>query len=149
MFACTARILAAFTLSAVAGCGTTATTGEEKPPPTEAQRRLIAIGDAYVRATAKLNRPPNNVNELIPFLKPIGKPEELLKSPEDNQNFEIVYGSMLIGSKATGSEMPIVAYEKSGKDGKRNVLRGVSDTLLMTATELKSAKFPDGYRLPF
>lgn len=138
-----------FACGLVAGCGQTIITGEEKAPPTEVEKRLLAIGDAYVRATAKLQKPPANVNDLMPFLKQVGKPEELLKSPEDNKNFEIVFGSNLIGQKATGTEVPIVAFERTGKDGKRNVLRGDRETLLMTEAELRSAKFPDGYRLPF
>jgi hypothetical protein len=131
------------------GCGAPSHTGEEVPPPTEAQKRLLIIGDAYVRATAKNGKPPQNLNDLLPFLKARGKPDELLRSPDDNQNFEIVYGSNLIGLKVTGSDVPIVAYERAGKGGQRNVLRGDRETLLMSESELRSAKYPDGYKPPF
>ncbi len=132
-----------------AGCGSSENTGEELPPPTECQKRLLAIGRAYVDATASNGKPPQSVKDLTPFLKPIGKPEELLKSPDDNQNFVIVYGSNLIGLKATGSDRPIVAFEKTGTGGKRNVLRGSRETFIMSESELRSAKYPEGFKLPF
>ena len=132
-----------------AGCGSAANNGEDAPPPTECQKRLIAIGKAYVGASAKNNRPPRNAADLLPFLKEAGKPDELLKSPDDGQNFEIVYGSSILALKETGSDVPIVAYERTGKNGQRNVLRGNRETLLMSESELKSGKFPEGYKFPF
>ena len=145
--------LFAFALALVcwcaAGCGNSTNTGEDAPPPTECQKRLIAIGKAYVGASAKNNKPPANVGELLPFLKEAGKPDELLKSPNDGQNFEIVYGCKILAIKETGSDVPIVAFERTGKNGERNVLRGNRETLLMSKSELKSGKFPDGYKFPF
>jgi len=139
----------------LAGCGNGEPQFKEEPVPTECQKRLRIIGDTYVRATQKLNRPPNNMTELMQSLKdymkaqPSLKLEDVLKSPEDGQPFEIVWGVQLLQLKERGSDMPIVAFEKIGKNGERNVLRGNRDTILMSESELRSAKFPSGYKFPF
>lgn len=121
----------------------------ERDPPTPTERQLESIGDAYVRATIKLDHPPGSLTELMPWLKEQGNPEEILRSPNDGQNFEIVWGVELRRLKARGSDIPIIAYERLGKDGTRHVLRGRSEVLRMSESELRSAKFPDGYSFPF
>jgi hypothetical protein len=139
-----------------AGCGNGEPQFKEEPVPTECQKRLRIIGDTYVRATQKLNRPPNNLSEFMPTLKDYvkaqpsaGKADEILKSPNDGQLFEIVWGVMLLQLKDRGSDVPIVAFERVGANGERNVLRGSRETLLMSERELRSGKFPDGYKPPF
>src|SRR5262249_20657743 len=102
------------------GCGSP----PEPEPPTPTRRQLESIGDAYVRATIKLNRPPAKLEELLPSLAEHGKTQQLLLSPNDGQPFEIVWGNELRMLKATGNDIPIIAYEKVGKDGVRHVLRG-------------------------
>jgi hypothetical protein len=160
MFARRSRWTAAFLTIAsccgMAGCGSDGTSPKELPPPTECQKRLLIIGDSYVRITQKLNRPPNNLTELTLALRDYaraqgsaGKVEDILKSPDDGQPFEIVWGVMLLQMKERGSDVPIVAFEKTGTNGQRNVLRGNRETLIMSERELRSAKFPSGYKLPF
>jgi hypothetical protein len=127
------------------GCSSSAT----PEPPTPTAINLQAIGDAYVRATQRLTRPPANLNELLPSLKEHGKVEQLLRSPSDGVNFEIVWGIELRMLKARGSDVPIVAYERFGKDGLRHVLRGRSEVLLLSEGSLKAAKFPEDYKFPF
>ena len=127
------------------GCGSIAT--HELPSPTEAD--LLKIGGAYARATAKLGRPPTNRKELIPFLDPKLPASQIFRSPNDGEDFEIVWGVELRELKAQGNDVPIVAYEKRGKEGKRYVLRGRSEALVMSEGELKSAVFPAGYKFPF
>jgi|GEM_PF-283481 len=129
--------------------GCNRTNNVERDPPTPTERQLESIGDAYVRATIKLDHPPGSLPELMPWLKEQGNPEEILRSPNDGQNFEIVWKVELRRLKARGSDVPIVAYERLGKDGTRHVLRGRSEVLRVSESELKSAKFPDGYQFPF
>jgi hypothetical protein len=118
-------------------------------PPSPIQRNLTNLGSAYVFATQRLNRPPANHDELLPDLKNQGSPEELLRSPNDGERLELVWGVELRALEAKGNEIPVIAYERKGKDGKRYVLRGQSEVLLLTESQLKSARFPPGYTFPF
>jgi hypothetical protein len=52
-------------LGCLAGCSSPVPTEELSPTG----RKLEAIGDAYVRATTQLHRPPQNLQELVPTLK--------------------------------------------------------------------------------
>jgi hypothetical protein len=126
------------------GCG-----GARPEPASPAGQHLERIGNAYLRATIGFNHPPANEKELLPFLREQGKPEELLRSPADGEPFVLVWGVELRRLTATGNDVPVVAYEKTGKDGKRHVLRGRADVSLLTDRELKNATFPKGYLFPF
>jgi hypothetical protein len=128
-----------------AGCGQSV----DFTPPSPTQRNLTNIGSAYTSATIRLNRPPANLEDLSPDLEKHGPTADLLRSPNDGELFELVWGVELRGLKAKGNEIPVIAYEKKGRDGKRHVLRGRSEVLLLTESQLKSARFPPGYTLPF
>ena len=122
--------------------------GQEKPStmttdPTEIA--LNKLGAAYIRGTP----PPKTKAELLSILKSCNHPIELLTSPSDGQEFIIVYGVELKGLKVTGAQLPVVAFEKSGKDGKRYVLRGMNTIVQLTDEQLKSSVFPAGYNFPF
>jgi hypothetical protein len=135
-----------FGLLGVAGCGTTGTPVEDRADPV--RKQLEAIGVAYVHATSRLRHPPNNKQELLPALQEHGDPAKLLVSPNDGQEFVIVWGVDLKQIKALGDAVPIIAFEKDGKDGMRYVLRGRSDIVQMTAGQLKGAVFPSDYTPP-
>lgn len=126
------------------GCG-----GGDKPSAPQitdpTHLALEKIGDAYIRA----NGPPKSKADLLPILKHFGKPDEVLKSPNDGQEFIIVYGVELRMLKATGNDVPVVAFEKSGKGGKRYVLRGRNSVSQLSDSELRAATFPAGYKFPF
>jgi hypothetical protein len=70
-------------------------------------------------------------------------------SPRATGKNSIVYSVELKGLKVTGAQLPIVAFEKSGKDGKRYALRGMNTVVQLTEAELKSSVFPEGYKFPF
>ena len=110
---------------------------------------LERLGNAYIHATSRLRHPPANLDDLMPDLEDQGAPEEILRSPNDGEKFEIVWGVELRGLKARGSDVPVVAYEKLGTDGKRHVLRGRATVLLLSESELKASVFPPGYSFPF
>jgi hypothetical protein len=127
-----------------AGCGPSGTPVAEDDPT---RRNLEAIGDAYVRTTQKLGHPPRDTdkNDFLTVLKMYGDPAKLSRSASDQQEFVIVWGVELRSMKAKGDAIPIVAFEKTGKDGKRYVLRGHGDVILMTDGQLRAAAFPAGY----
>jgi hypothetical protein len=128
-----------------AGCGSPAT----PPPPSPTALKLQAIGKAYVDATVRQNRPPANLDELLPSLQEQGDPHEFLVSPSDGNQFEIVWSVELRRLKAYGSEVPVIAFERQGKDGKRYVLRGRADVVQLSDSALKSSRLPEGYKFPF
>jgi len=125
------------------GCGS-----GDKPSAITTDPTIIALdklGGAYIRGTP----PPKTKAELLAIFKSCNHPKELLISPSDGQEFIIVYGVELKGLKVTGAQLPIVAFEKSGKDGKRYALRGMNTVVQLTEAELKSSVFPEGYKFPF
>ena len=126
------------------GCGKTPTT-EIASPTAE---NLHKLHDAYQRTNIRLGRPPLNLSELMPDLKQQGKPEEILRSPNDGADFEIVWGVSLVRLKERGNDVPVIAFEKRGKGGKRHVLRARDRVEELSESQLKSAKFPEGYTLP-
>ena len=106
---------------------------------------LDKIGSAYIRGTP----PPKTKADLLAIFKSSSYPKELLISPNDGQEFIIVYDVQLKGLKVSGAQLPVVAFEKSGKDGKRYVLRGMNTIVQLTDDQLKSSVFPAGYNFPF
>ena len=122
--------------------------GGEKIEPLTTDPTVIAldkIGGAYIRGTP----PPKTKAELLAIFKLSSFPKELLISPNDGQEFIIVYDVELKGLKVSGAQLPVVAFEKSGKDGKRYVLRGMNTVVQLTEDQLKSSVFPEGYDFPF
>lgn len=113
------------------------------------RQQLERLGTAYLLTTARLNRPPAKLDELLPALKPLGPTEQTLRSLNDGQEFVIVWGVELRQMKAEGNNVPVVAFEKTGKQGQRYVLRGRDIVLQMGDAELRGSTFPAGYKLPF
>jgi hypothetical protein len=130
----------------VAGCGTTGSPVLDQEDPVRHQ--LQAIGTAYIKASNRLKHPPANRQELLSALEPGDDPAVLLVSPNDGQEFVIVWGVELRQLKARGDAVPIIAFEKEGKDGMRYVLRGRADVVRMTPGQLKGAAFPPDYVPP-
>jgi hypothetical protein len=102
----------------VSGCSS-------KKPITELSKDEEAInivGRAYRDASLALKRGPTNVKELKPYLKKYGDPDRSLVSPNDGEPYQIVWGLMPSRPGRSSVENPILAYEQTGKDGKRYVL---------------------------
>jgi hypothetical protein len=123
--------------------------GSTPEPLSPTHVNLQRIGNAYAYACTRLKRPPENLEDLTPSLQDQGVPEDILRSPNDGERFAIVWGVELRKLKVKGNDLPIIAYERLGKDGKRHVLRGRSEVLLLSESALKEAAFPPGYRFPF
>jgi hypothetical protein len=86
-------------------------------------RMLVSF---YIFANNQLGRPPASEQEFKDFIAANGSaamerlqltgPDELLVSERDGQPFVIVYGK-----RPAGMSPDVVAYEKNGVDGKREV----------------------------
>jgi len=134
-------------LATIIGCGSAT-------PPSAATDKsyenLQQIGAAYSQAAMKLGRPPTSDKELHEFLQNApGNPDPatVLRSPDDNENYVIVWGvdfSQL--ARSTGNVDVVLAYERRGKNGKRHVLKPPSIVALLTDTEFQAAKFPPGHQ---
>ncbi len=102
-------------LSGCGGCGTSVNV----IPLTKAENALSKVALAYTDATGQLGHPPKNAEELKPFLKPFGNPDELLVSPNDGQPYVVVWGAQPSGGPTEYKGMWfILAYERQGAGGK-------------------------------
>jgi hypothetical protein len=132
------------------GCGG----GKSYAPPAPASDQLRVIGVAYAKATASLGRPPANKEDLLPFLPKqqdpdIGEPEDYFRSKVDGEEFVIHWGVDVRALNMSGrpADLPVLAYEKKGEDGKRLVLQG-RYVNQVTDEELAKLPFPAGYHAP-
>jgi hypothetical protein len=120
------------------------------PPPNLYQLRTI--GFAYALATDNLDHPPSNKAELLPFLKEVAKsddsPAELLRSKVDGEEFVIHWGFDCRSIGGTPVKMPVLAYEKAGKDGKRLVLQSYRYASQVTEEQFAELPFPPGFARP-
>ena len=107
-------------LTALAGCRSSQE--PEVIPLSPAEKNLTYIALAYSDAYGQLGRGPKNAEELKPFLKVFGNPDELLVSPNDGQPYVVVWGVNPTGGPTDYQGMfPILAYERKGANGKRAV----------------------------
>lgn len=106
-------------LAGLAGCGSSV----HVVPLTKAEKALSSILMAYKEAHTKLGRAPKNADDLKPFLKEFGNPDELLVSPNDGQPFVVVWGAdPTRGGPIDYKGMwQIIAYEQKGAGGRRAV----------------------------
>jgi len=129
------------------GCGSGKPSSE--PAASIGQLRTIAI--AYGKATTELERPPQNKAELMLYLKDLAKgyddPADILRSKVDGEEFVIHYGVDFRDVAGKDADMPVLAYEKYGKDGKRAVLL-FRFPFVKTDEDFANCKFPPGYKSP-
>jgi len=144
--ATTCRVLAVLTaIMLLVGCHRTS--GDKPYAP--AEERLLKIGDAYVNASRRLGRPPANFDELKPDLV-AGEGSDPIRSPGDVEEFIIHWGMDCNAVPPVGGDpFTIAAYERTGKSGRRYVLRFPRSVVLMNADELRKASFPPGAKPMF
>jgi hypothetical protein len=82
---------------------------------------LRKVYDAYVAASGQLRRPPQNMDELTPYLRKAGTPEELLRS-RTGEPYEIVWKVNPRGFSQKASYPNILAYEKTGVNGSHYIV---------------------------
>jgi hypothetical protein len=117
-------------------------------PLSETEEHLYALGKAYIQASSQLNRGPKNFSEIKSFLA-ADAPGDLLRSPNDGEEFVILWGVDFNKLPPVGGDPYYVgAYEKTGKNGKRFVLRFPIGVVTITDEEFKAAKFPPGHKPP-
>jgi hypothetical protein len=105
-------------LAGLAGCGS----GPDVVPLTSSEKNLTYIALAYKDAHGRLGHGPKDAEELKPFLKEFGDPEQLLTSPNDGQPYVVVWGVNPSGGPTPYRQMfPILAYERKGAGGKRAI----------------------------
>ena len=111
-------LLAAILLVGLAGCRPAV----DVVSLSKAEQELTYIAMAYSDAHTKLGHGPKDAEELKPFLKVFGDPEDLLISPNDKQPYVIVWNVNPTGGPTEYQGMfPILAYEKEGADSRRAV----------------------------
>jgi hypothetical protein len=119
------------------GCGERAPTQAGASQETE---HLTAIRKAYVAATARLGRPPKDLEELKPSLAAEGNVADLLVSPNDGLPFVIVFGA--------DHRKHVIAYEQKGVDGVRLVVDQTQLPRRVTQEQFNMLSFPPGYKRP-
>lgn len=127
----------------------------------ESEENLHEIYRAYKSAEMQTQQPPKRLEEIKSFF-PDGDPQPYLASPEDGEPYVIVWGtSSMLGpvnfvpekgkpapapSTKTSVLIPILAYEKNGRDGKRHVLNSVGTVTVIGDAEFKTAPFAGGHK---
>ncbi len=102
---------------------------------------LSAIASAYRLASEKNQRPPQSVAELRPHLREFGDPDKLLVSPNDKEQYVIVWGV-----NVNDASVPVLAYERKGAEGKRYVVNAAGVVTPMTAEEFAKLRFPPSHK---
>ena len=111
------------------------------------QKNILCILQAYCKFNGENHRTPASLEELKPLLKDFGDPEKIGLSPRDGQPY-VVVGGLDISRAPSGGALPVVAYERKGVDGKRQVVDLRGTIRLLTPEEFKLLKFPPSHKPP-
>jgi len=134
--------------TAIFGCGPSKPSAKVE----DSRQNLQRIGSAYFQATTALQHPPNNIEELLPYLKssnPTIEPQAILRSANDGEEYVIIWGVDFAKlAEAQIDPAVVYAYEKKGGNGKRLVLKGPVYVAELTDAEFRQAKFPPGSQPP-
>jgi hypothetical protein len=79
---------AALLVAVLGGCGPKT----HVVPFSQAEKNLSLVAAAYTDAFSRLGHSPKGADELKPFLKTFGNPDEVLVSPNDGQPYVVVWG---------------------------------------------------------
>jgi hypothetical protein len=109
--------------------------------------RLFWIGEAYMAATDEKDRAPASLEDLLPLLKRHGDPAEIMRSDHDGEDFVVFWNVDYRQYQAEGRPCPVTACERTGRDGRRNVLhmRVISE---VTNDQFHALTFPPGQKAP-
>ena len=112
----------------LAGCGQS----RDVVPLADAEKSLMYVALAYSECYSKLGHGPKDADEIKPFLKEFGDPDQLLVSPNDGKPFVVIWGENPSGGPTPYKQMfPILAYEHTGVGGMRVItdVRGMPMTI--------------------
>jgi hypothetical protein len=130
--------LAACLIASAQGCQS----DTDKPPPPKDSNNLRGIIRCYVTATGNLGRPPKNMDELKAVLVGlVDDPSPYFRSTRDAEEYVVVWGLQLDSVPAD----TIIAYERTGVDGKRMVITRDGVAKEVTKEEFAGLKFPKGH----
>jgi hypothetical protein len=132
---------------AVAWLGLAGCSSKPEKPRDPGEVNLRKIVQAYDLGEYHLHRPPRNEDELKRFLEGLGETgdlNEILHSPRDGQPYVILFGPPL----DSDARDTVLAYEKTGADGKRYVVTLSRDIKVLTDQEFAGATFAKGHRPP-
>ena len=130
--------------SILPGCSPTEVIVHAKLDPSH--ENLVHIRTAYVRFNTANRRPPAGPEDLKPFLREFGNPEEILRSPRDRDLYVICWGVDLSRPPSWATGAPVLAYERRPVEGKRYVLTTHGSVSLMGDEEFFGASFPPGHQ---
>lgn len=131
--------LAVALLAVSVGCQAEA----RKAPVATDTNLLRGVVRCYAVAARDLGRPPQKMDELAAVLAPAtDDPMQYLRSLRDGQEFVVVWGLELDNY----SPNTILAYERTGMDGKRMVVNLNGDVTEVSSEEFEKLKFPENYK---
>ncbi len=131
-------------LAGLCGCGSDV----KVVPFSQSEKNLTYIALAYKDAQTKLDRPPKNAEELKPFLRDFGNPDDLLVSGNDGEPYVIVWGADAgRGGPTDYKQMfPILAYERKGKRGMRAVTDIRGRPMMVSEQDFLKLTFVQGHK---
>jgi hypothetical protein len=136
-------VVPATLLAAFAGCGEDV----HVVPLTAAEQELTYIALGYMDAHDRLGRGPKDAEELKPFLKPFGDPDDLLVSPNDGQPYVVAWKANPTGGPTEYMGMfPIIAYEQKGAGGKRAITDVRGRPLTIPEEDMQKLTFVRGHK---
>ncbi|TWT36583.1 hypothetical protein KOR34_14890 [Posidoniimonas corsicana] len=136
---CDFSILYLAILAVCVGCGESG--GGGKVPEASDGDMLRGVVTSYRNATRELGRPPKDYSELEAIFAPVSNnPAEYLTSKRDGEKFVVVWGLNLASSPPD----TVVAYEKTGVDGKRMLVTIDGFTREVTDTEISQLEAKAG-----
>jgi hypothetical protein len=139
------QLTEAVLLTGLAGCWSS---DPKVLPLTESEKNLTNIALAYVDAHSELRHGPKNADELKPFLKVYGDPDQLLVSPNDGESYVVVWGAdPSRGGPTEYKQMfPIIAYERKGTGGRRAVTDIRGRPMTVPDEDFPKLKFVGGHK---
>jgi hypothetical protein len=138
-------------LPAVAWCaglaGCSASQDPHVVPLSESENRLKYVAMAYTDAHGRLGHGPQNADELRPYLKTFGDPDELLVSPADGKPFVVIWGKDPTGGPTDYKGLfPVLAYEQQGANGQRAVTDIRGRPMTVPEADLPRLKYIGGHK---
>jgi prepilin-type N-terminal cleavage/methylation domain-containing protein len=117
-------------------------------PLTQSEHNLVNVAKGYIDAHEDLHHAPKNAEELKPYLKPYGDPDQLLVSPNDGEPYVVVWGAdPSRGGPTEYQQMfPILAYERKGTGGRRAVTDIRGRPLTVPAEDFPKLVFAGGHK---
>jgi hypothetical protein len=131
-------------LAGLAGCSS----GPKVVALSNSEKRLTFVTMAYLEAHSRLGHGPKSAEELKPYLKEFGDPEELLVSPDDGQPYVVVWGVDPTRGGPTEYQgmWQIIAYERKGAGGKRAVTDIRGRPLTVPEADFPKLTFVGGHK---